>query len=93
MQGPTAVCCGLLHGTALGLEASARGMLPAAAQVLFIRTAGVYNRMRKEKPGQPDPLPELQKQLMSALGAADDSMPLTLQYPLFVILAKDPRPL
>ena len=68
-------------------------MEPLVAQVLFVRTAGTYNRLRKANPGKPDPLPELQKELMSALGAADDSMALTLQYPLFAILAKDPRQL
>ena len=64
-----------------------------ALQVQFIRTSGLYGKMVKETPGEPDPLPLFSKQLMSALNAADDSKELTLEYPVFMILAKDPRPL
>ena len=49
--------------------------------------------MLKETSGQPDPLPEFKEQLMSVLGRSDDRKPLTLQYSVFIILAKDPRPL
>lgn len=64
-----------------------------AVQVAFIRTSGLYGKMVKETPGQPDPLPPFSEQLISILNAADDSMELTLEYPVFMILAKDPMPL
>jgi hypothetical protein len=65
----------------------------SAVQVQLLGTAGTYQKMRKANPGAPDPLDELRTQLLSALGTADDSMELTLQYSVFVILAKQPRPL
>ena len=61
-------------------------------QVQFIRTAGLYAKMRGEAPGRPDPLPKLQRDLMSSLGTSDKHMPLTLRYTIFMMMAKDPKP-
>lgn len=62
-------------------------------QVQFVKTGGIYAKMRRETPGKPDPLPELQKKLMAALGTSDEMFPLTLNYTIFMLLAKDPQPL
>lgn len=61
-------------------------------QVQFIRTAGLYAKMRQERPGKPDPLPKLQRDLMSSLGTSDERMPLTLRYKVFMMMAKAPKP-
>ena len=58
-----------------------------------MRTGGTYAKMRRENPGKPDPLPDLQKKLMDALNTTDKTFGLTLKYTIFMILAKDPRPL
>ena len=62
-------------------------------QVQFVKTGGIYAKMRRETPGKPDPLPELQKKLMAAVGTSDEMFPLTLNYTIFMLLAKDPQPL
>jgi hypothetical protein len=61
-------------------------------QVQFIRTAGLYAKMRREAPGKPDPLPMLQRDLMSTLGTSDERMSLTLRYAIVMMMAKDPKP-
>ena len=59
----------------------------------LLKTAGTYQKMRKGTPEKPDPLEDLRTQLLSAMGTSDDSMELTLQYSVFCILAKEPKPL
>lgn len=59
-------------------------------QVQFIRTAGLYAKMRSETPRKPDPLLAFQKKLMASLSISDDSTALTLRYTIFVMLAKVP---
>ena len=58
-----------------------------------VRTGGIYAKMRRESPGTPDPLPDLLKNLMVAVNTSDASFGLTLKYTIFMILAKNPRPL
>ena len=62
-------------------------------QVQFVKTGGIYAKMRRETSGKPDPLPELQKKLMAALKTSDEMLALTLNYTIFMLLAKDPQPL
>lgn len=61
--------------------------------VQSVRTGGIYAKMRRESPGKPDPLPDLLKSLMAAVNTSDESFGLTLKYTIFMILAKNPRPL
>lgn len=66
---------------------------PIATQVQFMRTGGMYTKMRRENPDRPDPLPGLQRELLASLKTSDEYMPLELQCDIFMILAKDPKPL
>ena len=56
-----------------------------------MKTGGIYAKMRRETPEKPDPLPELQKRLMAALKTSDEMFALTLNYTIFMLLAKDPQ--
>jgi hypothetical protein len=62
-------------------------------QVQFLKTTGPYGKMLKDAPDMPDPLPRVKEQLIAALDASDDSAKLTLRFPVFMILAKHPKPL
>ena len=62
-------------------------------QVQFVRTGGMYTKMRRENPEKPDPLPDLQRELMASLKTSDEYTPLKLQCDIFMILCKDPKPL
>lgn len=62
-------------------------------QVQFMRTGGMYTKMRRENPEKPDPLPEFQRELLASLNTSDEYTPLILQNDFFMILAKDPKPL
>ena len=64
-----------------------------AMQVQFMRTGGMYTKMRRENPEKPDPLPDLQRELMASLKTSDEYTPLQLQCDIFMILCKDPKPL
>ncbi len=68
-------------------------MIMLGSQVQLVRTGGIYDKMRKETPEKPDPLPDLQQKLMAALNTSDQYYGLYLKYTIFMILAKDPRPL
>ena len=57
-------------------------------QVAFCRTGGAYTKMRRENPEMPDPLPDLQRELLASLKTSDEYTPLELQCDIFMILAK-----
>ena len=75
-----------------GLDVGIKDAL-STVQVQFVKTGGIYAKMRRETPGKPDPLPDLQKKLMAALKTSDEMFGLTLNYTIFMLLAKDPKPL
>ena len=58
----------------------------------MLRTSGLYGKFVAENPGAPDPMVPFESELVEALGATDAGHPLTLQYDVCVILARDPRP-
>ena len=56
----------------------------------YVASWSAYATYRQQHPGRPDPLAELQQQLMAALGAADLSHEVHVVWPLAVVLAKGP---
>ena len=62
-------------------------------QMAFIRTNGLYTQYRRSFPDRPDPLQKLRQELMSAVGAVNEEHGLTLHFPVFLVLAKQPKPL
>ena len=66
---------------------------PVTTQVQFMKTGGMYTKMRRDNPDKPDPLPGLQRDLLASLKTSDKYLPLELQCDIFMILAKDPKPL
>jgi len=73
--------------------AGAAYLTASSAQVLLLRTSGLYGKFVAEGPDRPDPLVPFEAELLAALGAADAGHPLTLRYTVCLILARDPRPL
>ena len=78
----------LVPGLGVGAE-----NVHCTVQVQFVKTGGIYAKMRRETPGKSDPLPELRKSLMAALKTSDEMFAITLNYTIFMLLAKDPQPL
>ncbi len=69
------------------------GLTASSAQVLLLRTSGLYGKFVAEGPDRPDPLVPFEAELLAALGAADAGHPLTLRFTVCLILAREPRPL
>ncbi len=62
------------------------------AQIGYIRSWSAYATYREKNPASPDPLVSFKDAYKNAFGFKSDEKKTTVVWPLFVILAKGPKP-
>jgi len=63
------------------------------AQIGYLSSWSAYATYREQHPDLPDPLEKFKESYKAAFHFTSDEEKATLTWPLFVILAKDPKPL
>lgn len=62
-------------------------------QIGYLSSWSAYSTYRQKHPDHPDPLIQFREDYMKACGFTSDDESAKVTHPLFVILAKDPKPL
>lgn len=57
----------------------------------YLQTWSAYNTFKQQHPSAADPLDRFEQELLQAYGTADDSTIISVDFPIFLLLAKRPR--